>query len=301
MKKIMPIYDDGFIPVVFATSREYLKFLSVTIKSLIMARRARYQLDIIVLISSSNCMKSIDRFVNEFADENVSIRFFEIDQLISEHYFCVREGYSNESFYRVFISEIMPEYKKVIYLDSDIIVCEDILNLFNVDCEESKCVAAVRDINGISASYINYENRKNYIIDILKLKDISDYFQSGVMIFNIQSIKNNHNFNEFVVESSSKKIMFGDQDVLNKIYSGSVSYLNMKWNLIVNVDRVKFENQYLLAPVDLIEEYLEARNKPGIVHFAGSKPWKDADCDFSELYWNIARLSPFYNKILRGE
>ena len=46
--------------------------------------------------------------------------------------------------------------------------------------------------------------------------------------------------------------------------------------------------------------YFESRKNPKIVHYAGGeKPWVNASCDFSEIFWKEARQSIFYEMILQ--
>ena len=55
-----------------------------------------------------------------------------------------------------------------------------------------------------------------------------------------------------------------------------------------------------MAPRQLFEEYLEARKKPCMIHFAGyQKPWDTVDCDLSEYFWKYAELSPYYPLLLK--
>lgn len=297
MKKIQPVFSENYIPVVFSSSPEYAKYLIVAIKSLILSRSEKYNLDIIILHYSIE-REMRDSISSEFSDETISVRFVSLSNGIGTYKFSVRDGYANESFYRIALAELMDAYEKVIYLDSDIIVMSDICELYNINNPDNSCIAAARDINGISASYINYENRKQYMMDFLKLKSLVDYFQSGVMVFFVKYIREKYCFDQMLLKACMEGIMFGDQDVLNMIFSGDVLYIDMKWNLIVDVDGVKFENQYCLAPIDILKEYIEGRKNPAIIHYAGTKPWKIPDCDYSEMFWKIARTTSCYKQIL---
>ncbi len=298
MLKVVPAFSEKNIPIMFAASDAYIPHLAITIKSILITRDDIHNYDIIVfhhLIKKERQEKIID-----LADgPNISIRFFEMGEKLENYDFSVREGYGAESFYRAIVSDVLQMYEKVIYLDCDLVVLENIAKLFEIKNPEGKCIAAVRDINGISATYINYESRKEYMYKYLKLNHIRDYIQSGVMVFFIQNIRNKYSVEQIIKESCKREVMFGDQDVLNKLYVGDILLLDMKWNVIVNVDRVKFENQYLLAPNEIVMQYMMSRKEPYIIHYAGTKPWKIPDGDFAELYWNIARKSFFYGEIMK--
>ena len=80
----------------------------------------------------------------EAAHDNISIRFYEptIELFV--------EGGRPERFpfvvyYSLFAPFILENFKKIIVMDSDMMVCKDIALLFYTDLEE-KSVAAVQDI-----------------------------------------------------------------------------------------------------------------------------------------------------------
>jgi len=50
-----------------------------------------------------------------------------------------------ETYYRLLISDLLPEYEKCLYLDGDIIVQCDVAELLNTDLEENY-LAAIKDI-----------------------------------------------------------------------------------------------------------------------------------------------------------
>ena len=56
-----------------------------------------------------------------------------------------------------------------------------------------------------------------------------------------------------------------------------------------------------MAPRMLYEEYAFARKTPKMIHYAGyQKPWEVVDCDMAEYFWEYAKLSPYYPRLLRG-
>ena len=49
----------------------------------------------------------------------------------------------------------------------------------------------------------------------------------------------------------------------------------------------------------IYDDYLEARAKPNIVHYASAiKPWNAPERDLASNFWKYARVSPFYEEIL---
>ena len=64
--------------------------------------------------------------------ENVKIEFCDVSERLDKikKKLTVRDYYSLTTYYRIFISEMYPKYDKVIYIDSDTVVCQDIVKLY---------------------------------------------------------------------------------------------------------------------------------------------------------------------------
>ena len=97
--------------------------------------------------------------------------------------------------------------------------------------------------------------------------------------------------------SCNPDIMYGDQDVLNYLFKQNVFYMDMSWNTITNGNRSQMEVLLLLAPISIVDEYMNARLNPYIIHFA-TKPWNDPLCENAETFWTLARNSEFYEEIV---
>lgn len=100
--------------------------------------------------------------------------------------------YTPTVYFRFFIPEIFAHYEKVLYLDSDLICLRDIADLYRVDIG-GNLLGAVRDVEYARIYNENCEIKgyrvKDYCDDILKLKDYTHYFNSGVLGFNIKKCR----------------------------------------------------------------------------------------------------------------
>ena len=65
--------------------------------------------------------------------------------------------------------------------------------------------------------------------------------------------------------AASQKFQLLDQDILNKLCEGSVRYLDMAWNMMVDYAGIRKNQIVVKAPAWLNEMYLEARKKPKII------------------------------------
>lgn len=286
------------IPIVFTSSAYYAPYMAVTIQSVIDSSSEEYDYELIILHKEID-KKTQSRLTNMIsAHINFSIRFYEVKEALDQHNYNFREGYSPESFYRVVMVDLLTEYDKVVYLDCDLIVKHDIARLY-IDTElGNNLVAAAIDIDGLASSFSNHDGRKEYMISYLGVKDLHDYLQSGVMIFNLKEWRNTYTLQEIVDAACDDEVMFGDQDVLNKLCHGRIKFMDMSWNTIINHRKRQLEELLYLAPADVMEMYLRARKEPKIVHYGGTKPWDYPDCDMAFYFWEEARKTDFYDDII---
>ena len=84
----------------------------------------------------------------------------------------------------------MKHYDRVVYLDSDIIVCRDIAELYNYPISENTMIAGVPDLDIMGQFYGADLSMKYYIKKKVRISSPDKYLQAGVLIFNIKIILN---------------------------------------------------------------------------------------------------------------
>lgn len=306
MDRLLPAFTNNNIPIVFASSEGYVPYLSVAIESIIEHATAGYGYDIIIL-----CKKIGDTYIDRICNmgeqlDNVSIRFLKVADGLEKVDFKYRSdsAAASESFYCTILQEVLPCYEKVICLDCDLVVQQDLSKLYETNIDDYM-IAAVRDIDGIGNIYADragypssekMKGRYEYVVQFLGISNINEYFQSGVMLINLKRWREKYDIEEILRIGCSEKIMFGDQDTMNYLCNGDVLYLDMKWNYVIN-----HENKQLRAAqkyaISLVEEYDVASRNPYIIHYAGDKPWKTLNVDKYPYFWKYAFESPFYDEI----
>ncbi len=192
---------------------------------------------------------------------------------------------SIETYYRLFIPTVFPQYDKVLYLDSDLIVYEDLTELYNIDINDfyagviSEGPAFFKSSFGVDGKKIKMED---YLVEKLNIHD-KTYFNSGIMLLNLDKMRKD-NIQEKALSFLFKNypLAFCDQCVLNSILNGKVKFLDRKYNVF--------------------SSYSD-KNVPSILHFAGpKKPWNYfKQNEYFEKYWDYFKLTPFYNKEDHGK
>jgi lipopolysaccharide biosynthesis glycosyltransferase len=222
------------------------------------------------------------------------INFINVTKYLTGFNFFVdnRKDITEEAYFRLLICKLFADYEKVIYLDGDMICCTDISSLYEYNINDY-LIASSRDLLGISGSYIHQE-KMAYKKDFLKIKNINNYFNSGMLIFNIKKINNFINFKELLDFAVSKKWKTHDQDILNVLFEDNVLFIPTEWNLsYLSDDRIN------ILPDFLRNEYFNALKQPKIIHFASIKPWMNiVNIPYFELFWKYATRTPFLNTII---
>lgn len=297
---VRPVFEKmNRISIALACDNDYTPITGVLLESIKRNMSPEYYYDVVIMhrnISEANQDILCSIFYN---CGNATLRFADVSRNFKEYINVhVDRHLSVETYYRFMIMDIFRDYDRVLYLDCDMIVEDDLSELFATDMGEN-AIAAVRDIDFISAS-VDDSTKKLYneqILKYIKIPEIYDYFQAGVIIFNINKIKELISSEELFSIALSRDWYYHDQDVLNYVFSGSVKYLDYKWNVysLLESDSARSNLIKNHLPALIYSAYCDARKKPAIIHFAGvPKPWKNLSCDLAMKFWKYAKTSPYY-------
>lgn len=233
---------------------------------------------------------------------NISIRFIRVSQYFDSEKLFVDQHLSVETYYRLIIPEIMPDYHKILYLDCDMVANCDVAELYDIDLGGS-ILGAAKDIDVAGQMNLGRNNWKEYASGTVGLGNPYGYFQAGVLILDLNRLRNTASSEEMIRIALARRWRCHDQDVLNHICKGQIKYVSQEWNVLMDWQEPGRSRMEILkmAPRMLYEEYVDARKAPKMVHYAGyQKPWDVVGCDMAEYFWEYAKLSPYYPRLLRG-
>ena len=290
--KIEKAFKQESVNIVFATNDDYACYMAVALKSLLDNRDVEKLYDIIIL--ESNVTNENMAMITSMCDsEKVSIRFVNSDDIYetmdTSKLFC-HLHFSKEMYLRLFIPQIMPTYKKVIYLDCDTLITGDISKLMDVDLG-SDYVAAVRDYNTI-VNFRAFPNVKTYFSVNLKLKDINNYVNSGVLLMNIpEMLKIDMSKEIFDLLDYYKEFLYPDQDILNLICEDKIKIIPNSWNYVVITNTRLIQDDYFK---NLAVEFVQGIANQYVIHFLSEiKPWKYPNMYYGHIWWDYAKKTPF--------
>lgn len=209
--------------------------------------------------------------------QDATCHFHMIDDKLLDGVRSKRENrpLTKAAYYRILISSVLDSsISKVLYLDSDLIVCRDITSLFSLNLS-GYALAATRDI-----AKMQDERRIQ-----LSLPYHKHYFASGLMLVNLDYWRENNSEKDLIAISKKDNRFLDqfDQDSLNAVFHDKWFELSVKWlrNYPYVYDRSFFENN-----MDR-KEFVE---NPATVHyFDYYKPW-------NKIFWFGIRWNEYRGK-----
>ena len=286
------------VPVVLAANDYYAPILCTCLESMKEHMTRETQYDIVVF--HTNISKHNQDKVGSIFDGmlNVRLQFVNISSIVADYKLDAREHITTETFYRFLILDIMKDYDKVIYIDCDLVVNEDIAKLYQIDMGNN-LIAGTLDADFIGQLNIPWATTLDYSKETLKLKDPYKYFQAGVLVFNVPEMRKKTSVKELLEIADQDLYRYSDQDILNVLCQGRVTYLDLRWNHIFDCYGERVKNVIVWDPVNLYEQYMEAKRNPYIIHYAGfCKPWDEPSEEFGEVFWDYAKRTPYYEILL---
>ncbi len=265
--------NKNIIPVFFAVDDGYIPFLGIALKSLIdnASDENKYQIKILYTnVSSENI-----RRIKKYEKENINIEFVDLNKQLEDikEKLYTRNYFSNTTYYRLFIPELYPEYKKAIYIDSDTICLTDIANLYNIDMENN-LIAGVPD-GAIQAIDVF----KDYVERVVGVSDYNNYFNAGIIVMNLEELRKYKFQDKFIYMLGKVRFEVAqDQDYMNRLCKGRVKLLDFSWNRMPIMGK--------------------QTGDINIIHYnLGAKPWYFDDVLYQEYFWKYAEKTDFYNEI----
>ena len=198
-----------------------------------------------------------------------------------EKFFNTTTKFNIGIMYRLLLTKLLSsEIKKIIYLDSDIIVNFDIKKFWQMELGD-KIIAAASESEGTGIP------AKNYLLMCINgiVKD-EEYFNSGVLMINLEKFRQSKDILEGgikFVANHSEYINF-DQDVLNYCFSKNILKLPKDFNRFVIHARKERDGRV----DDRILHYISTALGLGLT--------SDMRDPFNRLWFNYFEKTPWFSK-----
>lgn len=291
--------EKNAVPVVLAANQKYVPVLYTCTQSIVDHTNDSTNYEIYIFHTDINADSQMV-FQKNLAKKNVNFTFVNVSKKVAGYVLQAKQHITTETFYRFLILDILKDYKKVVYLDCDMIICRDVAELYRIDMEDN-LIAAALDADFAGQCNIKTSDMREYCKKTLGLQEVFNYFQAGVLVFNVEEMNKVVSVKKLLEMSDTGIYRFSDQDILNIVCKDRVTYLNMAWNMIFDCDHFRWHEVIRHAPYYILDEYENARKNPYIIHYAGfMKPWINPEEDFAAEFWKVARRTEYYEILLKG-
>lgn len=231
------------------------------------------------IIENNVTAKNKEKMTKYVHQRNQDIEFINIDTKIIDdgaNFFKLSGRITRIALIRILLPDLLPEdVHKVIYLDGDICVNEDLKNLYDIDLENYPAGLAsnITFVQLISKKKLNFE-----------------YYNSGVILMDLDMWRKEKISKEMIdfidkympLFLNGEIYLYPDQDLINIVLNGRIKKLPQKWNN-QTIRRIVLDDIY----------------DGGIVHFIGDKkPWNyparaDETFKIYYKYWNTSGLKMY--------
>lgn len=276
---------DNKINIVFASDNNYAQHTAVAMASVLVNTKVPQKIQF-YLIDDEIQQENKEKITKTVQNLGGNIEFIKIKNSKLEDCYVSGE-LSRASYFRLDIANILGEsIEKIIYLDCDLLVYDDIEKMWQLDMG-GKPVAATCDL-GIMAS-ARVRKQKNKFIG---LPFDAPYFNAGVLMMDLKKWRDDNYAEAIIALATQNKYPNHDQDALNKFFMNNWQEIPLRWDVIPPVFNLFFK---ILTKPDLRKKAIEAKLNPAIFHYAGGyKPWEYEIHDgFNDKYYEYLKLTEY--------
>lgn len=192
------------------------------------------------------------------------------------------------TYYRLSLQDLLPNVKRIIYLDGDTLILEDLQELINLNMKGS-VVMGFLDI--IPDAISNFGFKQPTVVC------------GGTLLMDLEGLRK-YGYSKKIEEFISKnrdKLKQQDQTVLNVVIQDRLKPIPPKygiWAWVTDAEAKEHLDKQWPHLKYNEEEFFYALNHPAIIHYTWPKPfWKGKKTRYQKEWWDYAKLTGYYNEI----
>ncbi len=270
--------------IALASDNNYAEFVAIVLTSLF-ATNKNFEKISVHLLSNKIQSQIINRLDDIVKTNSGELFVYDISDIKTRLNIKVPDTIAISSYARLFLSELIPnEIKKIIYLDADIIINNDLYDIWSSIITEYH-VGGVRDTLPNSDSKIR-----------IGLSCTDEYINAGILLINLEKWRKDNIQQKFInfLLKHNGNVHHHDQGIINAVCQNKL-ILHPKYNLTSTY----LSHPYLLLAKTNIPFYShrdveEAIANPVIIHYTEgfyNRPWiansKHPLANIFEKYWNL--------------
>ena len=272
------------INIVLASDNNYAQHVAVVAASILSNTKAQVNFHVLSDGILSDKLTLIEQTIENLSGK---VNFYDLSDYDCFDSLFTSGHISKAAYFRLDIANILPKnISKVIYMDVDLLVLQDIAALWAIDLQGLP-MAAVSDYGIMASKRLMRQKHR-----VIGLPLDSTYFNSGVVIMDLKQWREQDFAQQVIKLAAEGNLPHHDQDALNKVFMGRWEELSLKWNVIPPVFNL-FPK--ILLRADLRKKAIAARRNKAILHYAGRyKPWEfELKLGFNEQYYYYLQKTAF--------
>lgn len=194
---------------------------------------------------------------NEVIDLKIEESYLDQEHVGLDHIHPIAYG-------KILLPDLLSE-DRVIYLDSDLIINDDLSSLFSLDLQDHP-IACAQDVD---------EN--------------NGHFNTGVIVYDLKKARSIPNLvHDELQLGQDPALRNADQDVMNAYFGDDFLQLPLEYNYQIGMDWVAFYSRH-----NYFYQLMDPIHHPKIIHYlTPDKPWKTVSSSrLRQLWWQYFTLS----------
>lgn len=263
------------IPIVIAFTPNYFVPAATCLHSILKHNRQNEAFHFICL-SSEELPEQMKRKIRMVGNREARYTFINMKGKL--HGIYINPKYTEAASYRLMLPDLIPQYEKAIYIDCDIIVRNDLANLYcSVDLGNNYMAA-------VFEAPLDFQMERFKSVGCNPMR----YANSGFLIMNLALMRQNDIVEKFIKALQTDYLEFPDQDALNQVCQGKIMGLPPYYNSIRTFHLPQYKQFFLQQYTE--QDWKEVQQH-GNVHYTGSKPWNSFTVAF-KLWWKYYEELP---------
>jgi len=281
--------NSSVIHVAVASDERYVPHAAVTMLSACIhaeeGQRLRFH-----FMSNRVSTESLDKLRHMVEAQGHTLTSYEIDDVESFAGIKLKGTIALSSYARLFLSSLLPqEVDRLIYLDSDSVVVDSLMRLWEYDLGDALLGAVMDVAQGKCNTAIGLPEHNRYINSGMLLIPLSRWREESV---EDQLIDFLHRY--------QGEVFHHDQGVINAVLANRILILPPRYNLMTFMYEFTSREIHRVFGTENFysdDELCEAKSHPCFIHFTeslSSRPWmKGCTHPERELYRHVQDLTPW--------
>lgn len=263
------------IPLVVAFTPNYFVPVAVCLSSILEHSDPSASFRVICLLTEE-LPEDMKLAIEQLDRHRLQVTYINLEGQLRDIY--VDERYTVAASYRLLLPDLLPAYDKVLYVDCDVVVRNDIADLYNKTDVTDYYLAAVFEAS--LDSQLDYLNK-------LGIKP-GCYINSGFLLMNLQKLRADGMVGKLLHSAKTPDLQFPDQDVLNQLCEGKILGLPPYYNSVRTFYLPQYKHIFLRY---YSEADWQAVQEHGTIHYTGGKPWNMFTVQFA-VWWHYYERLP---------